>query len=158
VKEVMALSLYEQLDKELHEAMLAKQTLRVSTIRLIKAAVQMRQIEKRAPLSDDEILELINREMKQRRESLAEFEKAGRTDLIDKTKAEMEILRQYLPEQLSAAQLQELITKAVQQSGAAGPRDVGKVMGILMPLVKGKADGKEVNRLVMEALNKAGCP
>jgi uncharacterized protein YqeY len=98
VKEVMALSLYEQLDKELHEAMLAKQTLRVSTIRLIKAAVQMRQIEKRAPLSDDEILELINREMKQRRESLAEFEKAGRTDLIDKTKAEMEILRQYLPE------------------------------------------------------------
>lgn len=82
------MSLNEQLEKELHAAMLAKQSLRVSTIRLIKAAVQMRQIEKKAPLSDEEILELINREMKQRRESLAEFEKAERADLIAKTKAE----------------------------------------------------------------------
>jgi len=148
------LSLSEQLDKELHAAMLAKQSLRVSTIRLIKAAVQMRQIEKKAPLSDEEILELINREMKQRRESLVEFEKAKRADLIAKTKAEMEILREYLPEQLTAAQLRELVTQAVQQSGASGPRDIGKVMGILMPHVKGKADGKEVNRLVMEALTR----
>ena len=148
------MSLNEQLEKELHAAMLAKQSLRVSTIRLIKAAVQMRQIEKKAPLSDEEILELVNREMKQRRESLAEFEKAERSDLIDKTKAEMEILREYLPEQLTALQLQELVTRAVQQSGATGPRDIGKVMGVLMPHVKGKADGKEVNRLVMEALNK----
>lgn len=149
------MTMKERLDQDLRSAMLGHQAVRVSTIRLVKAAMQRAEIDKRGALEDEEVLGIIAREVKQRREAMAEFERGGRHDLVAQAREEMAVLAEYLPEQMGEEEVRALVIRAIQQTGAAGPRDMGKVMGALMPLVKGKADGKLVSRLVTEQLNKA---
>ena len=147
--------LAERLTEDLKQAMKDKDKLRLSVIRMVRAAIKNAEIEKRRPLGDDEILDVLNRELKQRQESLEEFEKAGRQDLSQQAQEEIRILRQYLPEPLDDQALAELIEVAIQETGAATKRDLGKVMSVLMPKVKGRADGKKVNQMVQQRLNDA---
>ena len=125
---------------------------RLETIRFLRAAVKNAEIEKHAPLSDDEILGIITKQVKQLRETLADFQRSGRQDLVEKTEAEIAILSAYLPEQLSADEVRDLARKVISQVGAQGARDMGKVMGPLMAQVRGRADGKMVQQIVKELL------
>lgn len=146
------MSLMERLTEDMKQAMKAKDAVRLSVIRMARSAIKNEEIEKGRPLTDDDVIAVLHRELKQRRDSLHEFEKAGRQDLVDKVKAEIEVLTQYLPEQLSDEELLELIRNAVQEVGATSKKDLGKVMRVLMPKVKGRADGKRVNALVQQVL------
>lgn len=125
---------------------------RLETIRFLRAAVKNAEIEKHAPLSDDEILGIITKQVKQLRESLADFQRSGRQDLVEKTEAEIAVLSEYLPEQLSADEVRDLARKVIAQVGAQGARDMGKVMGPLIAQVRGRADGKMVQQIVKELL------
>jgi uncharacterized protein YqeY len=130
-------------------------TLRRDTLRMAIAAAQNAAKDKRAPLTDDETLEVIGREVKKRRESVQAYSAAGRTDLADAEVAEIDILTPYLPEQLDADEIRVLAAEAVAATGATSSRDMGRVMSQLMPRVKGRADGKLVSTIVNEELAKA---
>jgi uncharacterized protein len=147
-------SLTEQLQADMKTAMRDGDTHRRDTLRMVIAAAQNVAKEKRQPLSDEEMLDVIGREVKKRRESIEAFRSAGRDDLADKEQAEIDILTPYLPEQLGEDQLRALVGKAIAASGANSPRDMGRVMSQLMPQVKGRADGKLVSGLVSEGLAK----
>jgi uncharacterized protein YqeY len=136
------------------QAMRAKDKETLQVIRMLKASIQNEQIKKGQDLNDEEELTVLSREMKQRRDSLAEFEKADRTDLADKVKKEIVIVENYLPAQLSEEEIRAIVTEAVAKTGATSPKEFGKVMGAVMPKVKGKADGNQVNAIVKELLNK----
>lgn len=127
--------------------------LRLSVIRMVRAAVKNAEIDKRRPLTDEEILEVLSRETKQRKEALPDYERSGRADLVAQLQEEIAILQEYLPQPLSADEVEKLIRQAIQTVGATGSRDMGKVMKELIPLTRGRADGKEVNRLVKELLD-----
>ncbi|AUS09466.1 GatB/YqeY domain-containing protein [Laceyella sacchari] len=146
------MSLSTQLDQDMKLALKNKDKGKLSTIRMLKAALKKVEIDKRRPLTDDEILDVITKQVKQRRDSIAEYEKAGRDELAAKEKEEMVILESYLPEQLSEEEVRAIVAEAVKQVGASSKADMGKVMGAIMPKVKGRADGRLVNRLVSEAL------
>lgn len=147
------MSLLEQLDQDMKSALKNKEKAKLSTIRMLRASIKKVEIDKKHQLSDDEVLEVIAREIKQRRDSLSEYEKAGREDLAQKEREEIEILESYLPEQLSEEELRALVRQVIQEVGASSKADMGKVMGAIMPKVKGRADGRLVNRLVQEALS-----
>lgn len=134
-------------------AMKAKDREALSVIRMIRAAIKNKEIEQGATLSDEEVIDLLARELKQRNDSLREFEKAGRDDLIVKTEQEINVIQRYLPEPLSEAALKQMVAEAVQAVGAETRADMGKVMAELMPKVKGRADGKMVSRFVQEQLS-----
>ncbi|MFD1422961.1 GatB/YqeY domain-containing protein [Laceyella tengchongensis] len=146
------MSLSTQLDQDMKLALKNKDKGKLSTIRMLKAALKKVEIDKRRPLTDDEILDVITKQVKQRRDSIVEYEKAGRDELAAKEKEEMVILESYLPEQLSEEEVRAIVAEAVKQVGASSKADMGKVMGAIMPKVKGRADGRLVNRLVSEAL------
>jgi uncharacterized protein YqeY len=131
-----------------------KEKAKLSTIRMLKSSIKREEIEKRGPLTDDEIIDVIVREIKQRKDSLAEYEKAGREDLVQKEREEIEILQTYLPEQLSEEEVRQIVAQVIAEVGATSRADMGKVMGSIMPKVKGRADGRLVNRLVQEALSR----
>lgn len=147
------MSLLERLNSDMKEAMRNKEKDRLSVIRMVKASLQNEAIKLGKELSEDEELTVLSREVKQRKDSLQEFEKAGRTDLADKIKTELTYIHEYMPKQLSEDELEELISQVIQELGATSKSDMGKVMGKLMPLVKGKADGSVVNRMVLEMLS-----
>ncbi|SRR5690606_26336180 len=147
------MSLLERLNSDMKEAMRNKEKDRLSVIRMVKASLQNEAIKLGKELSEDEELTVLSREVKQRKDSLQEFEKAGRTDLADKIKTELTYIHEYMPKQLSEDELKELISQVIQELGATSKADMGKVMGKLMPLVKGKADGSVVNRMVLEMLS-----
>ncbi|HZG16254.1 MAG TPA: GatB/YqeY domain-containing protein [Candidatus Bathyarchaeia archaeon] len=146
------MSVIERLNQDMKQAMKDKATLKLSVIRMVKAAITNEQINKGGTLSEDEELTILTRELKQRRESLHEFEKAGREDLASKTKEEIEVLTAYLPAQLSEDDIRQIVREAVATSGASSKKEMGKVMGLIMPKVKGKADGNLVQRIVSEEL------
>lgn len=147
------MSLLQTLEQNLLEAMKAKNEQKVLTLRMAKAAILNAAIEKKKnALEDVEILEVLQKQVKQRRESIDSFEKAGRQDLAAKEKAELEILSSYMPKQLSDEEIKSLVQKAIQSSGAKVKADAGKVMKVLMPEVKGKADGKRVNEILLSLL------
>lgn len=146
------MTLADRLQEDLHRALRAGDGLRVSTIRLARAAIHNASIERGRALMDTEIEEIITREMKRRREAIEAFGKGGRDDLVRKETLELAILSEYLPPQLSEADLRAIVAEAVRQVQAAGPQDMGRVMAAVMPKVKGRADGGLVNRLVREAL------
>jgi len=146
------MTLADRLQEDLHRALRAGDSLRVSTIRLARAAIHNASIERGRALTDAEIEEIITREMKRRREAIEAFGKGGRDDLVQKETLELAILSEYLPPQLSEADLRAIVAEAVAQVSAAGPQDMGRVMGAVMPKVKGRADGGLVSRLVREAL------
>lgn len=146
------MSLSEQLQADMKTAMRAGDTLRRDTLRMAIAAAQNVAKDKRAPLTDEETLEVLGREVKMRRESIAAYQGAGREDLAAKEQAEIDILTPYLPEQLGEDEIRALAREAVAASGATSPKDMGRVMSGLMPTVKGRADGKLVSRIVNEEL------
>jgi len=132
-------------------AMKAKDKESLQVIRMIKSSIQNEQIKEGHDLTEDEELTVLSREMKQRRDSLHEFEEAGRDDLAEKVKSEIVIVEKYMPEQLSEDDIRQLVQEATQ-TGASSVKEFGKVMGAIMPKVKGKADGNQVNAIVKELL------
>lgn len=147
------MALTDQLQEDMKAAMRAKDKDALSVIRMIRAAIKNKEIERGTELGDEEVTELLSRELKQRNDSLHEFKKAGRDDLAIKTEQEIAVIKRYLPEQLSEEALRKMVIEAVQATGAKTRADMGKVMSEIMPKVKGRADGKLVNRLVQEILN-----
>jgi hypothetical protein len=119
---------------------------------MLNAALKNKQIDKRRPLTEDEVLETVRSLIKQRRDSIEQFAKGGRQDLVDKETAEITVLEAYLPAQLSREELEVMVRDAVAQTGASGAKDMGKVMKALIPMVGGRADGKLVSELVKHAL------
>jgi hypothetical protein len=146
------LAFLDDLNAVLREALKSRDDLKVSVIRMIKASLKYKEIEKMSSLTDSEILSVLSTLAKQRRESIEQFSAAGRTDLADKETRELEIIRSYLPNQLSLSELDDLIRSAISESEASTLNDLGKVMKVLMPKVKGVADGKIVNLRVKELL------
>ncbi len=128
--------------------------LRLSTLRLLLSEIKNAEIAKHEALSDDEVLTIVQRQVKRRNESIEQYEKGGRQDLVDKETKEKRFLEAYLPEQLSEEEIRAIVVEAVEQTGAASPRDTGRVMGVVMPKVKGKADGKLVSQAVQEVLEE----
>ena len=148
------MSLKEQLTADMKDAMKAKEAgkRRLSVIRLVRGAVRQQEIDGKKELSDEDVLGVISKEVKQRRDSIEDFRKGGRDDLVAEAEAEIEILMGYLPQQLSEDEVRSLVQEAIAVSGATSPKDMGKVMKELMPKVKGRADGKLVNEIVKELL------
>lgn len=152
--EVNEMSLQEMLMEDLKSAMREKDAIRKSTITMLRAAIKQVEVDQRVDLDAEGIIEIIARQIKQKRAAIEEFEKADRQDLVDEARTEIRVLETYLPEQLSEEELRVLIDEAVTETGAAGPKDMGKVMGVVSAKTKGKADGKLVANLVKEMLNK----
>ena len=146
------MSLIESLQDDVKTAMRDGDTLKRDTLRMVLASAQNLAKDKRAPLTDQEAIDVLTREVKKRRESIAAYTDAGRDDLAAQEQAEIDVLTPYLPEQLSDDEVRALVVKAVADSGATSARDMGKVMSLLMPTVKGKADGKVVSGLVAQEL------
>lgn len=133
--------------------MRAKDAARLSTVRLALAAIKQREVDTRAELGDAEVLAVLEKMIKQRRESIAQYEQAGRKDLADAEKAELEVLSAYLPRQLGEAELDQAVAAAVAESGASGVKDMGKVMALLKSRLAGKADMGKVSGLVKARLS-----
>lgn len=148
------MSLLNLLNDDIKTAMKTKDKETLSVLRMLKAAIQNEQIKSGRDLNGEEELTVLSREMKQRRDSLSEFEKAGRDDLADKAKNEITIVEKYMPKQLSDEEIQAIVQEAVVETGATSPSEFGKVMGAVMPKVKGKADGNLVNAIVKQTLQK----
>ena len=146
------MTLQERLTSDLRQALKEGDTTRRSVIRLVIAGVKNAEIAKGAPLDDSGIVDVIAKEVKQRRESIAEFSKGNRQDLVNKEEAELAILFGYLPQQMSREEIVQTARRLIEQVGARGPGDKGKVMSQLMPQLKGRADGREVNDVVSELL------
>lgn len=148
------MTLKERLQEDLKTAMKNKDSLRLSVIRLAKAAVMNLEIARGHQLDDTEVIEVLAKEAKQRNDAIAEYEKANRADIVDTLKKEITILREYLPAQLSESELRSIIQETITEIGATGKKEIGKVMSALMPKVKGRADGKLVNQIVNSLLTE----
>jgi len=146
------MSLMEQLTADMKTAMKQGEKERLSVIRLVRGAVRQAEIDGKKTLTDDEVIGVITKEVKMRRDSIEEFERGGRADLIEKTKMEIDLLMPYLPAQLTADEVKKIVEDTVAEVGAATAKDMGKVMGVLMPRVKGRAGGKLVNEIVRSLL------
>jgi uncharacterized protein YqeY len=146
------MGLKEQIDTNIKEALKAGAKDKVSALRMLSAALKNKQIDKRRPLTDDEVMETVRSLIKQRKDSIEQFARGGRQDLVDKETAEVVVLEVYLPQQMSPEELESLVRDAVAQTGAQGARDMGKVMKALVPLVGGRADNKLMSELVKRAL------
>ena len=150
------MSLQDQLLAEMNKAAKARDRIKLSTIRLIRSAIKNKEIEKRKPLEDEEILKVISSMIRQRGESIQLFRKGGREDLVKKEEAELMILQSFLPEQLSEEQIKKLIDEVLKETEATTFKDMGKVMRTLMPKIAGRADGAKVNQMVREKLSNLG--
>jgi hypothetical protein len=147
-------SLLDRLNDDMKQAMKNKEKEKLSVLRMLKAALQNEAIKLgKSPLSEDEELTVLSRELKQRKDSLREFENAGRSDLVEKVKTEIDIVQSYMPKPLTEDELRELIEQTIKEVGASSKADMGKVMSAIMPKVKGKADGSLVNKLVQQQLS-----
>lgn len=148
------MSIKDLLTEDMKQAMKDKESgkLRLSVIRMARANIKNIEIDEKRELNDDEVLAVLVKEVKMRQDSLEEFAKAGREELVEQAKQEIAILRKYLPEQLSDEELKALVVEAVAETGAAGPKDMGRVMAALMPKTRGRADGKRINTMVRELL------
>ncbi|MYA00691.1 MAG: GatB/YqeY domain-containing protein [Chloroflexi bacterium] len=146
----------EQLRSDLRDAMRAKDAPRRNTIRMVEAAIKNAEIEKRGTeLAESDILAILQRQVKQRRESIEQFERGGREDLADNERVEIAIIEQYLPRQLTRSDVEVRARAVIEQVGASGPGDRGKVMGLLMRELRGEADGSLVNAVVGALLDEA---
>ena len=150
------MSLQDQLLAEMNKAAKARDRIKLSTVRLIRSAIKNKEIEKRKPLEDEEILKVISSMIRQRGESIQLFRKGGREDLVKKEEAELMILQSFLPEQLSEEQIKKLIDEILKETEATTFKDMGKVMRTLMPKIAGRADGAKVNQMVREKLSNLG--
>ena len=148
------MTMLEELNQDMKTAMKAKDRENLTTIRMLKSALQLEQINKGEELTEDEELTVLSREKKQRVESLNEFKAAGREDLVEKLVKEFSIVDRYLPEQLSEDEVTQIVHDAIEQTGADSMKDMGKVMGAVLPKVKGKADGSLVSSIVKKELSQ----
>lgn len=149
------MTLKERLERDLHQALRERDTQRKTAIRLVLAGVSNEEIAIQRKLDDDGIVQVLTREIKQHRESLTEFEKAGRADLIAEEKAQLGVLLSYLPEQMSREEIVVAARQAIAETNAKTLKELGLVMRLLMPRLKGRADGKMVNQIVTELLSSA---
>lgn len=147
------MSLKERLQEDWKSAMKSKDSFRAGVISMARASILQSEKTDGKALDDDQVISVLSREVKQRKESLAEFEKGNRPDLVDQTKKEIEILLDYLPQQLTEDEIQEIVKEAIIEVGANSIRDMGKVMTAVQPRVKGRADGKIVSQIVKEQLS-----
>ena len=147
------MSLKERLMADLKEAMKSKDKLRKDVITMVRAAIKQKEVDERVELDDSDIENIISKQLKEKKASIEEFKKGNRQDLVDQTNDEIEILLKYLPEQLSDEELKEIIKKVIDENEITSMKDIGKLMKNVMPLIKGKADGKQVNIIAKELLN-----
>jgi uncharacterized protein YqeY len=148
------LSLKQQISEDMKSAMRAKETARLGAIRLLLAAMKQKEVDERVELSDADVLAIIDKMLKQRRDSITQYEAAGRQELADVEKFEISVLQTYMPQQMSEAEIATAIEQAVAASGAASVQDMGKVMAILKPQLAGRADLGKVSGQVKAALSK----
>ena len=141
-----------QILEDLKQAMKAQDKLKLAVIRMVKGAMQMEELNKKRELNDDEVIGVISKEIKTRRDSIKEFERGNRQDLVDETNKEIEILEAYLPEQLSEEEISKIIDEVFGKVNPAGMQDMGKIMGMVTPLVKGKADMGKVSSIIKSKL------
>lgn len=146
------MTLAERLDADLKEALRARDAIRTSTIRLARAAVKNAEIDRRRPLTDDEVIAVLQHEVKRRREAIEGFERGGRDDLVQREQLEMAILLGYLPAPLGEEEIRSLVAEVVAAVGATDERDFGRVMGLVMRRISGRAEGKTVERIVRDVL------
>jgi uncharacterized protein YqeY len=148
------MSLKAKISEDMKSAMKARETARLGAIRLLLAAIKQREVDDRIELDDAGVLAVIDKMLKQRRDSIAQYEKAGRQDLVDAEKLEVGVLTGYMPQALSPEEIQAAVAEAIAASGAIGPQDMGKVMAVLKPKLAGRADMSQVSGLVKTALSK----
>jgi uncharacterized protein YqeY len=148
------MSLKDRINDDMKAAMRARETGRLATIRLLLAAIKQREVDERVTLDDAAVTGVIDKMIKQRKDSISQFEAAGRTDLVEQESAELAVLTAYMPAQLSEAEVAEQVQAAVAETGAAGPQDMGKVMAVLKGKLAGRADMTAVSGLVKAALAK----
>ena len=146
------MSLKETLTNDLKSAMKEKDTIRKNTIQMVRAGVLQVEKDQKIVLDDAGVIDVLVRELKKRKDSLNDFIKSGRQDLIDNINREIEVLTRYMPEQMPDNELEELVLKSIHEVGATTVRDIGKVMKVILPKVKGKADGSKVNALIRKIL------
>lgn len=147
------MTLKDRISEDLKSAMRAGEARRRDALRLIMAALKQREVDERKTLADTEVVAVIDKMIKQRRDAIAQYDGAGRTDLADKERAELAVLSAYMPQALSADEIAALIREAVAETGAAGPKDMGKVMAWLKPKMAGRADMQSVSAQVKAALS-----
>ncbi|MBP2645368.1 MAG: Yqey-like protein [Firmicutes bacterium] len=150
------MSIKERLTEDMKQAMRDKEAgkIRLSVIRMVRASIKNTEIDRKKDLSEEEVLDVLAKEVKMRRDAMEEFQKGNRPDLVEALEQEIAVLLKYLPEQLDGEAVRVLVVEAVRESGASSPKEMGKVMALLMPKVKGRADGKLVNTIVKELLNQ----
>lgn len=149
----MGMSLKDTLLGDMKTAMKEKDVLRKNTVQLVRAAILQKEKDQHITLDDEGILDVIAKEVKSRRDSLVEFEKGGRQDLVDAANRELEVLLGYLPRQLSPEEIEALVKEAIAETGAESMRDIGRVMAAVRPKTKGVADGKQVNEAAKKLLS-----
>jgi len=147
------MTLKDRLMEDMKVSMRNKETLRKSVITMIRASVKQKEVDERVDVTDDEVIELIGKQLKQRKDALVEFEKAEREDLITQTKEEIEILASYLPQQLTDEELEAVVREAVTELNAQSMKDMGKIMGKVTSVAKGKVDGKRINEMAKKILS-----
>jgi len=148
------MSLLKRIDEDLIKALKNRENDKVTLFRGLKSDIKYKQIEKGKELTDDEVGAVLSSNAKKRRDSIEQFKTGGRQDLVDKETAELDIIKEYLPEQLSEDKIREIIARAIEKTGADSPARMGLIMKEVMPELKGKADGKIVNKLAAELLSK----
>jgi len=146
------MSLKSRITEDMKTAMRAKESARLGTVRLLLSAMKQKEVDERVELTDADVLSIIEKMLKQRRESIAQYEKAARNDLADVEKAEIVVLSAYLPQQMTEAEVAEAVLVAIKESGAAGPKDMGKVMGLLKSRLAGRTDMGKLSGLVKAKL------
>ena len=139
--------------KDMVSAMKSQDKLKLSVLRMVKGAIQLEEINKKSELTDEDVIGVLSKQIKTRKESILEFEKGNRLDLIEQTNKEIEILNEYMPEQLSEEEIVKIIDDAFNKVNPTSVSDMGKIMGIITPQLKGKADMSNVSRIVREKLN-----
>ena len=147
------MSLKERLADDLKSAMKNKNVVRKNVVQMVRAAILQVEKDNKITLDDDGVLDVIAKQMKQRRDALPDYEKCGRDELIAELKAEMDVLKEYLPEQLTKDELYAIVKEAVEATGASSMKDMGKIMATVMPKTKGRADGKMINEIAKELLS-----
>lgn len=142
------MSIKEKLMEDLKLSMKNKDVLRKNTVTMVRAAIKQVEVDERRELGDDEITAIIGKQLKERRFARGEFEKGNRSDLVEQTDKEIDILLEYLPEQLSEEELTLIVRECIDEAGAKSTADIGKIMKLVMPKVQGRADGKQVNEII----------
>ena len=148
------MSLKQQINDDMKSAMRAKETARLGAIRLLLAAMKQRVVDERIELTDADVVAIIEKMLKQRRDSISQYKAANRQDLVDVEEFEVSVLQTYMPQQLSEAEISAAIAEAIAATGAAGPQDMGKVMGVVKPKLAGRADMGKVSGLIKAQLTK----